>query len=398
MAFDKYFSNLKGNNIVTYLGNVLFFLFIFIVLIDPTNTVLHKKDISFLILTIYCLLSQKPNIKMLIPIFTMFTAFCIPWVLEEARCTNYDTDEALALLKSMSPIIILLWVDKFNLIKLSRIPVVISCLIVDILFILMSAYPEIEAAAWAFTDSHGAPIMMSRRWFFGIEIFAVYLKSTPALIFVLIYYIYCLFDKELRSVRRILFLIIILFNFAVSGTRSTMLVPLFLFGIVVFFHYRKHKDFKYFIYPAIILCAFLFFAILVILASDTSEASNEVKYAHIPSYIALFENHPLDLIIGEGPGTSFYSEGFNQIVYKTEWSYLELIRSFGIFSLLIIAVFAYPLITLWRYRNNEFTYCIFWTYTAYLLIAGTNPLLLSSTGMIALLFVYSYSSQLKSRI
>lgn len=115
MAFDKYFSNLKGNNIVTYLGNVLFFLFIFIVLIDPTNTVLHKKDISFLILTIYCLLSQKPNVKMLIPIFTMFTAFCIPWVLEEARCTNYDTDEALALLKSMSPIIILLWVDKLTL-------------------------------------------------------------------------------------------------------------------------------------------------------------------------------------------------------------------------------------------------------------------------------------------
>lgn len=384
----------SGHGIAKKIGNILFFIFILIVLIDPTNTILHKKDIVFVILVAYCMMFFKPNVKMLIPIFALFTAFCIPWIICEARATNYDTSMALARLKSLTPIVLLLWTDRFDLLKLAKAPVVICCIITSTIFIAASLHPEIEAMIWAFYGDHDSTVMMSHRWIAGVQIFAVYLKSTIVFIFVLAYYLHCLFNKGMRSFMNTLCLIIVFFNFVVSGTRSTMLVPFFILGIVVFVNYRNHPKVKPFIYPAIILGAFMFLAIIVLLASETSEASNQIKYAHIPSYIALFANHPVDLLVGQGPGTSFYSEGFNKIVYETEWTYLELIRSFGIFSIVIVAVFAYPLVILWRNRNDKFTFCMFWTYVAYMLIAGTNPLLLSSTGMMSLLIAYSYSSKI----
>jgi hypothetical protein len=53
------------------------------------------------------------------------------------------------------------------------------------------------------------------------------------------------------------------------------------------------------------------------------------------------------------------------------------------------------LVNLWKNFQNNLSYTLFWAYLAYLLIAGTNPLLLSSTGMVVLLIVYSYVEKLK---
>ena len=92
-----------------------------------------------------------------------------------------------------------------------------------------------------------------------------------------------------------------------------------------------------------------------------------------------------------------YSEGFNKVVFKTEWTYLELVRNYGLFSLIIIGVFAKPLITMWKHRREAFCKCMFFAYLSYLLIAGTNPLLLSSTGMIVLLMAYSYEESITSQ-
>ena len=79
----------------------------------------------------------------------------------------------------------------------------------------------------------------------------------------------------------------------------------------------------------------------------------------------------------------------------TEWTYLELLRYFGIFSLVIIYVFYRPLFQFWKHFNDDVAYAVFWGYLAYLLIAGTNPLLLSSTGMLVLLIAYSYVEKLE---
>jgi hypothetical protein len=139
----------------------------------------------------------------------------------------------------------------------------------------------------------------------------------------------------------------------------------------------------------------LFVALPVVLQKvifDLSEEANAIKYAHVLSYIDLFAAHPLVLLIGQGLGGGFYSGGFGEITYMTELSYLELIRFFGVpLFCIIVWLSFYPLFFYLRNRahiahKDKFIYL---SYGLYLFCIGTNPLLISSTGMIVLVVVYS---------
>ena len=55
-------------------------------------------------------------------------------------------------------------------------------------------------------------------------------------------------------------------------------------------------------------------------------------------------------------------------------------------------IYLYPVSVIWKNRLRlKYAYSIIGGYILYLLIAGTNPLLVNSTGMLALLVVYSYA-------
>lgn len=383
-------------NTHSYIGIFLFWLFIFIVMIDPTNTIFHKKDIVFILVVAYNMVVFKPDFSKLLYIILMVCAFLIPWLISLMMMTPYDPDEALAVFKSISPILLLLWVRNYDLVSLSKGPVVICCIISTVTYIAIISNPMIESAVWLFMQNTDFPITMSRRQILGFEVFGFYLKSFVSFLFVVAYYMLVLMNKTKLNVRNVIFMLFILFAFFVSGTRSTMLAPFFLFVIIAFRVYKNSKYMKYVMLPVAFIVAVAFILVLVAAMTETDEYSNAIKYGHLTSYATLFDENPLYLILGQGPGTSFYSEGFDEVVFKTEWSYLELLRCLGIFAVLIIYVFWKPLFTFWKYRNdNDFNYCMFWTYLAYLLIAGTNPLLISSTGMITLLMAYSYEDKLK---
>ncbi len=385
---------LSFNSILKSIGSILFFVFILVVMADPTNTIFHKKDITFILVVAYNMLVFRPNLNKLPYILLMFCAIAIPWLFSNMQMNNIDWDETVATLKAISPTLLLLWVDKYDLIKLSRGPVVLCCFVVSLVYIFMQSNPHIESMVWRFVSNSDYPFVMARRTILGQEIFAFYLKSTVSFLFVAAYYMLGLMDKKRFNIFNVIFFIFILFNFLVSGTRSTMLAPFFLFIVIAFKVYKNSKYMKYIMFPMIFFVAIVFLFIVYAAATETNEYSNAIKYGHLGSYATLFAENPLYLILGQGPGTSFYSEGFDDTVYVTEWTYLELIRCYGIFSLIIIFVFCKPLKTFWIYRNcDNFVYCMFWTYITYLFIAGTNPLLMSSTGMITLLMAYSYEDK-----
>lgn len=366
-------------------------------MIDPTNTILHKKDIAFILIVLFSIVAYKPKMDNLPYIIMCVCGITIPWILSLMRMIPNDDEEVLAAFKSISPIILLLWVDRYDIIKIARIPVVLCCILCLILYIIVSSDAAYEAGFWLFMKQYDYPINISRRSFLGIEILAFYLKSCVSFLMVFAYYMLTVMKKKNFKISTILALSIIIAYFLVSGTRSTMLVPFFLFIVIAARIYKNTQYYKYLIYPIIALLAISFLVVLVSMATETGEYSNEIKYGHIGSYIELFEENPMYLLLGQGPGTGFYSEGFGKFVYRTEWSYLDLLRCYGVLSLLIIYVFAKPLITFWKKRNDDdMIYCVFWSYLAYMLIAGTNPLLLSSTGMITLLMVYSYESKISS--
>jgi hypothetical protein len=199
-----------------------------------------------------------------------------------------------------------------------------------------------------------------------------------------------------RTLVDVLLVLLLLHLFLISGTRSSTLLPLLLFVAILFVYCRNRRYFNYFFYPAAFMAVFAILIIIYKLLMEKSEASNLVKYAHITSYFALFERNPLFIIFGQGPATYFYSEGFRHMTNITEWTYFELVRCYGLFSSFILYVVLVPLIRLFKQiSKSDMVFAFILGYMLYLVIAGTNPLLLSSTGMLVVLTGYSFLDRIE---
>lgn len=377
-----------------FVGSVLFWCLIFVIIADPSNGLLHKKEVFFVLTFAYNAVVFKPDLSKLPYIIALFVALTVPWLFSMMAMRVIEGDEVFAVYKAIAPSVLLLWVREYDLVKLSRIPVVVCSIILIFLFYLVTTYPVLEEVIYPYCYKYGEALQVSRRYIFGREFFCMHLPSCTTFIFALTFYFYCLFTKSLRGFWKMVALVLItVYLTFMSGTRSTVLLSLFSFSIVGYISLKDNPRVKRFLYPIIITAGVFFVFAIIMLASDTREASNIVKYGHIASYAKLFEENPEYLIFGQGPGSTFYSDGFNKIVVKTEWSYLDLVRYCGVFAILVVVVFWKPLVNLWRHRNeHKFVHCMFWAYLAFLLIAGTNPLILSSTGIVMLLMAYSFES------
>lgn len=375
-------------------GNYLFILLLLVFTIDPANVIFRVKDIVFILFVGYNMVCFRPDYSKLPYILIVLCAITVPLIFGEAQMTNMKLEEMVAAYKAIAPMILLLWIREYDVVRLSKMPIVAASILAIVLFWLVTLVPEAEGFVYYFVTADDT-IIISRRSFLGLDMFCLHYRTIVSFMFVFALYINDFFQKKNRTVGGVICMLLILHAYLISGTRSTMLLPFFLFGVIGFYHLRNVKYFKYIMYPLIAVSAVAFLAVLIMLMMEKGEASNRVKYAHLISYWDLFSSHPEYLLFGQGPGAQFYSKGFLHVTGKTEWTYLELIRNYGLFCLPILYVFYRPLLFLWKNWKVSLTYSLFWTYLAYLLIAGTNPLLLTSIGMTSLLTVYSYEEKLK---
>lgn len=388
----------SDSKIINWGGNILYMLLIFLFVADPTNTILGLKSAMFALLLLYSFVFFRPdwsNLKyFLIPVF----AVLISWVFAVIQGEIVDISEVKAVIVAFAPLLLLLWSSHYDVIKLSVIPVTITAIIVLVLFWLIFFVPEMEAPIYLFMWKYDDTIMMSNRAFLGIEIFCMYLKSTSAFLPVFGFVLYEVISKSKWRVLYILILLILFHLFVISGTRSSMLFPFLLACVILFIYCRNGRYARYIAYPTVFLFCVLFLLLLIVLLMETDESSNYVKYGHLTSYKMLFDEHPEYLLFGQGPGTKFYSIGFRATVIRTEWTYLELLRNYGVLCLPILYVIVLPLLKLIKNSSKyDSALAIASAYFIYLIIAGTNPLLLSSTGMLVILTAYSYVERLRSK-
>lgn len=234
-------------------------------------------------------------------------------------------------------------------------------------------------------------IIISNRAYYGVDILGVYFKTGPLIFFSYIYSLYFLRNNRFR----LLFIILNLFALLVAGSRTPILMSIFL---TIIFCYDKQGTRKFFKFVFLIsgICAITF--ITYKLATEKGEASNVVKYADFNSYVKELSSGST-LLIGDGLGSEFYSLGKKRLVSYSEQTYMDIIRIYGIFigSILIFAVY-YPAIFFLccKYRYNLKYQRFILAYVLYMVLAGTNPLLISSTGMlvwsVGLTFVYKVKS------
>ena len=379
-------------------GNILYMLLIFIFVADPTNTILGLKSVFFALLLLYSMVFFRPDWGNLRFFFIPVLSVLVSCMLAFIQGNTVDMVELQAVITSFAPLLLLMWSANYDVIKLSVLPVTIATIIVLALFWYLHFFPEFEAPLYLYMGKHDDTIMMSYRAFLGFSFFGMYLKSAVSFLPVFAFLLYKVLNKKKTRLLNVLVILALVHMFIISGTRSSMFLPFLLACIILFIYCRNGRYMRYVVYPSVALFCLLFLILLVMLLMETDEASNLVKYGHLASYKILFGEHPEYLLFGQGPGTSFYSVGFRGMAIRTEWTYIELLRNYGILCLPILYVILLPMYRLLRVSNkNDSALAIASSYFIYLIIAGTNPLLLSSTGMFVLLMMYSYSEKIKTQ-
>jgi hypothetical protein len=110
-----------------------------------------------------------------------------------------------------------------------------------------------------------------------------------------------------------------------------------------------------------------------------------VKYDNFESYVEDIEDkgHP---IWGAGLGSEFFAKGRNMRLSYTELSYMDILRMYGLpVGICFIFFFFAPYFWLWKYYPRSlFLKRYTQGYVLFLILSGTNPLLLGSIGLTAL--------------
>lgn len=150
-----------------------------------------------------------------------------------------------------------------------------------------------------------------------------------------------------------------------------------LFGLlVVIIQFRHRAVFWLVLGPVLAALAFAFFSLpesFVEIFSAESEGST-TRLLHLSSVLELIDDKPYLLLTGDGPGTMFFSKGFNDLTDNIEISQLEILRKFGLpFSLAFTTLLAWLCLRLLALGRLDLSLAI----AAHYLVALSNPVLFS---------------------
>jgi len=372
-----------------------FFLNLFIVniLIDPVNSLLNIKIITFFL----CIITNIKKVYISFERLSIFIVFYIIFFISTAfmlfRNINYDID----FLKTYSTTFLTLAIFFIDPLKINIIPglkiatIFITCS-TNFFSILAYFFPEVKILFLLDNGLGGIFRSIENKHIFNWTIIGIYHRASAILVFPFAL-MWCSFLKK-QKIKYMIYTIMIGLALFFSGTRANIFSVI----LIIFLIYTYYIFFKKRMLQTVFLLCFSGFLIVIgtFLFITVKNDSSLVKDGHLFSYIDLFRNNIIYLLIGQGPGSYFYTKGYNMEATNTELSYLELIRMFGLFSSVII-MFYYilPFLKIKNYNKN-YSFVVAIAYLAYLFIAGTNPLLIGPTGFMAIWIAYTLLSQINA--
>lgn len=375
----------------------LLFLFLFIISIDPAGIIFHIKEPLFVILVILAGIISVKTKKKLPKEFLFIILLCllIPiygFIISLMTNSLDDIDYAFGHIKSFLFIFIFVCfinIDFDRLFKLLFINgtiIALLSLIIMLIFLVNDKLGDLIYIYFLQSDN----VIVSYRTFIGITILGVYFKVGPFIIFS---YVYSLYFLSKNNHWRPLLILVNFIPLLFSGSRTPALVILFITLVYLCDKIGKNVLIKVVLF--IVLGGGLLY-LVYLLVEEKDESSNVIKYAMSNSYISnIFLGS--NSIVGSGLGSIFYAAGRDQYISASELTYFDIIRIYGIplGSILIFIVF-YPFVVFTRekYYIDKRYRPIIMSYVLYMILAGTNPLLISSTGM----FVFAFGLALIYKI
>ena len=215
------------------------------------------------------------------------------------------------------------------------------------------------------------------REFLGIKINGLYFTTGSFIILAFIYHLYCYHGKF-----KLLFSAILLLSMVFCGSRTPALIQIFILCIYL---YDKKILGKTLTKLGIVAAVFSLLILTFFLA--TEEDANDIKYENYNSYVTEITKDPQSFLLGSGVGSTFKAAGNdNKVVAFTELSYMDVLRMYGVpLGTFFIFLFCCPIVVGYKWaKQNIFFKRFFLGYVLFLLLLGTNPLLLGSPGLTGL--------------
>jgi hypothetical protein len=358
------------------------FLFVFSLVLDPRN-VFGLKFITFILILLLSLPYLDFSYFIIIDIFLSINFLSYAFGILTNQ--NIDLDMANFLTKAYLFLFYLFvvsnaWMHTFRFFYYATL---CQSIIVTVIYIIIQIFPVLTTPLSLFGGQNF--FFFAPRHFYKFQYFQVFYVSSYLCTIGYAYSVYNLFFKS--KFRYFIEFLLFFCGLLFSGTRANILSALliFLVGIIFYlYHHKKLLSTVFFCSFSVMSGLFLIFKLL----SEKGDVSIDIKSGHMKSMFMLFSESPLKfLLIGNGPGSRFYTSSLRTEVSLTELSYLDLIRNYGLISTIIICLlYLYPLLLLYNAKqySAEFKFILGMGYVAFLFIAGTNPFLINSSGFMML--------------
>lgn len=355
-------------------------------LFDPADLIFHLKVPAFVAVLLVWLYRRglgKATVSYSRWAVAIGAALVLPLIATAIGIANFDVhsgDAPLALLKSflfllITPVVVSEDIDLASLV--SRLSVIVAVLTLGMVVIGLFA-PPVFLVLYEFTMAKQNAILTESRHVLGLGIGQFYYKTAALMVFPLAYYAYRLIQPGARRLSALFMLLVFVVALLFSGARANILAGLFVIGVISLIAIRRRFGWPATILTCVLCGTFLATAILP-MAFAVKESSNAIKVGHFHSYLDEFENHRTALLWGEGAETGFYSKGFEDWTTVTELSYLEIARIFGL-PIMLLYCGGLLWIGIRLFKVGSLPLAI--AYLSYLAISASNPLLISSTGLL----------------
>ena len=363
----------------------IYFLFLLTLSLDPTGFHSRLKDLLFVALVLYGIIYCMKRRQYLAGInrATLLSVILIPiWGMFIAFITDSLTDSSYAIIQMMSMLYVCIFFFMVTmrlevLLKAVWINGIILAVVTLLLFFLSELGGVFLAAIYDYCNASGNYMMAYNRNFLGYSINGLFYKTGSLIIFSFIYNLY-----QYKGSFKLFFSLILFLSLMVAGSRTPILVQAL---ILLVYLYDKNVIGKFLTRMSALVLVGMLVVVTFLLATQEGEESNEVKYENYESYIDDMgeKGH---IIWGAGLGSEFYAKGRGLKLSYSELSYLDIIRMYGFpVGLYFIFLFFAPCFWLWKYYSRSMfikRYCL--GYVLFLILSGTNPLLLGSIGLTAL--------------
>jgi len=256
---------------------------------------------------------------------------------------------------------------------------------------------------WFFVENGVA--LFGDRTYANFNFYYLYFIASPMLIFLMVFEAWRFFIKP--TIIGCALILLPVFALFLSGTRINMLMAII--GVPFVYCWKKFGFGTLFLF----LFLFLFLYLLQITFNfeifstmfGTDDSSNSTKINYISQYLDIFSD-PLTFIFGQGFNAHTWSNSFSTMLgdkigdeqaSKTELTYLEMLRVFGIFLTLLFCTIIFIIVHFFNKQNSDQRW-IAPAIILYILASMLNPYLFSSNGMLLLGFACATLGKYKNNI